>query len=143
MFRKPVALVALVAAVCLIAGPASADANRLTVFGPNFEWACDFSSSLGPQTATGSYAVLQYDQSQNSVGATTQLRGLAPNTAYEIRLIQGNSDCNTVNGTITTNRQGNGTLHVAEPSTSTEAAVFIWDTAHTGPFYESDIFHHA
>ena len=139
--------VAMIAGIVAIfgTGVAGADkgaAQRLDMYGPNFEYTCDFSIPIGDQTPTGSYAVLQYDKDANTVGATVQLRGLAPNASLQVRLIQGIDDCFTIDGTITTNSQGNGTLNVSEPAVSKQAAVFVWGSDFTGPFYESAIFTH-
>jgi hypothetical protein len=126
-----------------VAGADKGAAQRVDIYGPNFDYFCDFSGiANGTETPTGSYAVLQYDKDANTVGATTQLRGLEPDTSYQVRLIQGVSDCFTIDGTITTNSQGNGTLNVSEPAVSTQAAVFVWRSDFTGSFYESAIFTH-
>ena len=67
---------------------------------------------------------------------------MAPNTNVQVRLIQGNDDCFTIDGYITTNKQGNGTLNVSEAAVSTKAAVFIWGADYTGDYFESAIFTH-
>ena len=139
--RKLSALVVMVAAFGVLAGTASANANRVDVFGPNFQWNCALTGSSGPKTPTGSYAVLQYDQTNNTVGGTVQLKGMAPNATFAVRLIQDIGSCFTTAGILTTNGQGNGTLHVSAPATSTQVALSFQNTS-TFTFFESDIFTH-
>jgi hypothetical protein len=141
LIRKLAAVFIAAAAVAAMAGPAAATADRADIFGPNFQWTCDFSSNSGPHTPTGSFAVLKYNKGQNSVGATVQLKGAEPNTTYKVRIIQGFGDCFTDDGTVTTNGQGNGTLTLSEPATTTQAAVGIQSQS-TLTFVETDPITH-
>jgi hypothetical protein len=142
MVRKLSVLLAVVVAFGVLAGTGlSANAKRLPVFGPNFQWSCDFTFSLGPKTPTGSYAVLHYNRGQNTVGGTLQLKRMAPNATFNVRLIQDLASCFTTVGTVTTNKQGNGTLHFSVAATSKKAA-FLFQNTGTGTYFESDIFTH-
>lgn len=79
---------------------------------------------------------------ENQLSAVVSLKGAAPNTSYPIRLIQGGSDCFAVDGTLTTNGQGNGTLQVSEAGLTGRAQVIIDTGAVFGsPTYRgTDIF---
>jgi hypothetical protein len=142
--KRILTLCALVAAVAGVsAGAALSDAGsaqRLDIYGPNFQYSCNLESIGNPETPTGSHAVLRFDKDANTVGATVQLKGLAPNTSMQVRLIQGVADCFTIDGTIVTNGQGNGTLAVSEAAVSTKASVFVWGSDYSGPYYMSAIF---
>jgi hypothetical protein len=59
-------------------------------------------------------------------------------------LIQGDADCGTVDGTITTNGQGNGNVRMSEPSTSSHALVAVCAGAFCGDgdVYVTDTYNH-
>ena len=59
--------------------------------------------------------------------ATVQLKDALPNTTYNVRLIQvpGGADCGTLDGTLTTNAQGNGTVTVREPRLAGTTGAFV------------------
>jgi hypothetical protein len=64
-----------------------------------------------------------------TISAVVSLKGAAPNTDYPVRLIQGGgADCHIVDGILTTNGQGNGTLRVAEDANGSGRAQVIIDT---------------
>ncbi len=132
--RKLFALLVIALSAVAVASPAGAGGNgadRMTLYS-NGDPFCDLSGFLTIGTATESSAVLQYDKSLNQVGATVTLKGVTPNQTYYVRLIQGNDDCQTDDGTVTTNGQGNGTLSIAEPAVNTKADVFVCNTPAPG-----------
>jgi len=63
--------------------------------------------------------------SNGTVATTVSLKGLSPNMIYNVELIQGLADCFSIDATITTNGNGNGTVHWSEPSVSTHALVAV------------------
>jgi hypothetical protein len=63
-----------------------------------------------------------------------------PNTAYDIRVIQGVADCFTSDGTVTTNAQGNGTGTFTEPDVS--SAVLVAVNPPSGPYFVTATLHH-
>jgi hypothetical protein len=60
-----------------------------------------------------------------TVEATVHIEKQMPNTLYDIRLVQGNSDCPTVDATVMTNRLGNASVQFSEPSTSSHALIAV------------------
>lgn len=137
---------AAAAALTLTAGPASAAAEKYALVGPDANIFC---SDLTPafedvsQIAPG-FAV--FNVNKNKLSAVVSLKDAPPNTQFPIRLIQGGvgggEDCFTVDGTLTTNGQGKGTLNVAEPPIGTRAQVIVDTTVLTGtPTYRAtDVF---
>jgi hypothetical protein len=64
----------------------------------------------------------------NKLVAAVVLQGALPNTTYNIRLIQllpDDSDCHTVDGTLTTDAWGNGNANVQEPVLPGATSVWV------------------
>jgi hypothetical protein len=59
------------------------------------------------------------------ITATVKLERAQRNANYDVRIIQGQPDCHTSDGTLRTNRRGNGTLTHAEPVTGHAAQVML------------------
>lgn len=100
------------------AGVAGPGAAKLDLVGPA---AIVYCSTVEPfpgddgGTAFPGFVVFNQDVDAGTVKATVSVKGWAADTTYPVRLIQGDSgDCYTVDGTIVTNGQGNGTLHIEE-----------------------------
>ncbi len=74
------------------------------------------------------FAVVQAPASGN-LGATIAIRDI-PNGYYTVRLIQGLSDCGTIDWAGFANAAGNVTIHLSEPAASTTAFVAVdqWAT---------------
>jgi hypothetical protein len=72
--------------------------------------------------------------------AEVALKGALPNTDYNVRLIQtpSGADCFTIDGVITTNGQGNGTITIKEAALpgTTGAFAFV-DLASELDFYST------
>jgi hypothetical protein len=129
-----------------LTGTAAAAAQKHPLVGP---FADVFCSDLTPadedvsQTAPG---FVVFNANRNKVSAVVSLKDAPPNAQFPVRLVQGGpgggGDCFTVDGTLTTNGQGKGTLNVAEPPVGTRAQVIIDTTVLTGtPSYRAtDIF---
>jgi hypothetical protein len=75
------------------------------------------------------------------VAATAQLRDMLPNKAYNVQLIQGNANCDGPFASITTNKQGNATVHLSAPSTSSVAVVRVIDPLVSSPLV-TPVFNH-
>jgi hypothetical protein len=125
---------------------ASAAAEKYALVGPQANIFC---SDLTPaaedvsQTAPG---FVVFNANKNKLSTVVSVKDAPPNTKFPIRLIQGGvgggNDCFTVDGTLTTNANGQGTLNVAEVPTGTRAQVIIDTTVLTGtPTYRgTEIF---
>jgi Flp pilus assembly protein TadG len=140
----PAAAAAAVLAVA--AAPAQAAAEKYPLVGPAANIFCNDLTPAGEdisQTAPG-FAI--FNANKNKVSAVVSVKDAPPNTKFPIRLIQGGvgggNDCFTVDGTLTTNDNGQGTLNVAEPPVGTRAQVIIDTSVLTGtPTYRAtDIF---
>lgn len=91
------------------------------------------------------FVIFNYADGSNKLMATVKLKGASPNTEYPVRLIQGNSgDCHTFDGILTTNKKGNGVLHIDEDGYGEVAQVII-DTGSqygTPTWRGTDIFYY-
>ena len=99
--------------------------QKFPLLGPSAGGFCDGSGTIGDTSQTGGFAVINFDTDTDMVLAAVSVKGLDPNTTYNVELIQGIDDCFTNDGTITTNGQGNGNVSVTEPSTSDHAFVQV------------------
>jgi hypothetical protein len=142
-----IALPAVLAAGALLltVGPASAAAQKYDLVGPNANIFCsDLTPADGATEKAPGFAV--FNANANKVSAVVSVKDAPPNTTFPIRLIQGGvgggTDCYAVDGTLTTNGEGKGTLNVSEAPTGTRAQVIIDTTALFGtPTYRAtDIF---
>ena len=110
------------------AGPGAA---KEALVGPDAQVSCQtVQPADNPQPGPG-FVIFNQDGS-GGVHANVVLKGAAPDTTYVVRLIQAvpnGSDCGNVDGTITTNGQGNGNVNIIEPKlTGATAAQVIIDT---------------
>jgi hypothetical protein len=140
------ALLTAGAAVLLIAGPASAAAEKYPLVGPAANIFCSDLTPAGEDVSQVAPGFAVFNANKNKVSAVVSVKDAPPNTAFPIRLIQGGAgggtDCFTVDGTLTTNGNGQGTLNVAEAPTGTRVQVII-DTSElfgTPTFRATDIF---
>jgi hypothetical protein len=111
----------------ITAGAAAAGgggAQKFDLLGPNGNAACDGSGVFSGSPGGFGFAVINAP-GDNTVSATVHIDKQQPNTTYNVRLVQGISDCFSVDAQVTTNGQGNGTVHVSEPSTSSTALVAV------------------
>jgi len=120
------------------ASPAgAAGAGKFAINGPPFAQDCDGSSGF---STPGDFGFAVINAPDGNVQATVSLKKQQPNTTFNVLLIQGNADCFTVDATLTTNGQGNGTVHLSEPSVSTHAFVGLLGGAIGG--YVTDVYNH-
>ncbi|MDH5630257.1 MAG: hypothetical protein OEY96_08895 [Gammaproteobacteria bacterium] len=72
------------------------------------------------------FVIFNYDDESGILMATVKLKGAEPDTDYPVRLIQnGYNGCWMVDGILSTNRMGNGVLHIEEPGVGSAAQIFI------------------
>jgi hypothetical protein len=136
-------LVATLVVAGLTAGVAAAGAGgsqKFDLLGPNGNAFCDGSGVISGAPGFG-FAVINAP-SNGTVEATVSLKGVKPNTTYGVGLIQGLADCGTIDGTITTNGQGNGNAHVSEPSVSSHAFVGLVEDPCLCTFYTTQTYNH-
>lgn len=135
LLRTALPAVAAAAVVLLTAGPASASAEKYDLVGPNANIFCDDLTPLDGATELAPGFVV-FNANKNKVSAVVSLKDAPPNTKFPVRLIQGGAgggnDCYAVDGTLTTNGAGKGTLNVAETPTGTRAQVIIDTSVLTG-----------
>ena len=98
---------------------------KTSLLGPNGNANCDGSGVISGDDNGYGFAVINYDQDTNTVLATVSGKALEPNTTYNVELIQGIDDCYMVDGTLTTNGQGKGNVHVSEESVSGTAVIAV------------------
>jgi hypothetical protein len=122
-------LSAVGASTALAAAPQGAQTAPL--YGPNAGFSCIFGGS--PTSTTFGFVVLNTPDNRGTVSGAVALRHAAPNATYEVLLI-GWPSCSAPKATITTNKQGNGSLHVtAERRSDTK---FFVDVARPFPTEE-------
>lgn len=136
------ATLAAAAALLLTAGPASAAAQKFDLVGPAANIFCNDLTPAGEDISQVAPGFAVFNANQNKLSAVVSVKDAPPNTQFPVRLIQGGvgggGDCFTVDGTLTTNGNGKGTLNVSEPPAGTRAQVIIDTTALTGtPTYRA------
>ena len=124
-FGSVLVLGAILALVSLAqTGIARADASKEVVFSHTTG---NCNSGLITGLPTDSFAVI--NTHAGTVSAEIALKGLAPNTTYQVDLVQvpSGESCLQVPGetTLTTNGQGNGNVHFAEPILPGQTGVFV------------------
>jgi len=125
----------------------AAGAAKEALRGPDAVVFCDSNQQIGDVSQAGPGFVIFNQDASGGVHANVVLQGASPNTTYVVRLIQAvpdGSDCYNIDGTITTNRQGNGQLNIVEPTLAgaTSAQVII-DTSslfNTPTYAGSDLY---
>jgi hypothetical protein len=146
MFRRISVIALIVAGLTTgVAVAGGGGSQKFELLGPNGNVFCNGGVISGAPGGFG-FAVINAP-GNDTVAATVSLKGLTPNTTYFVGLIQGVSDCVTDDGTITTNGQGNGTVHLSEPSVSTHAVVGVCTTVicaqpPAGEVYVTDTYNH-
>jgi len=129
-----------------LATPAGAAAVKSDLVGPAANIFC---SDLTPadedvsQTAPG---FVIFNANNNKVSAVVSVKDAPPGKVLPVRLIQGGpgggNDCYDVDGVLTVNGNGKGTINVAEAPAGTRAQVII-DTSElfgTPTFRGSQVF---
>jgi len=134
MFRTRSILTAFAlagAAALGLAAPASAQgAEKYELTGPNAVIFCsDLTPFPGEDVSQIAPGFVIFNANQNKVSAVVSVKGAPPGKVLPVRLIQGGvgggNDCHTVDGVITTNAQGHGTINVSEVPAGTRAQVII------------------
>jgi hypothetical protein len=97
----------------LTASPAAASNVKQFYLGDDYGYWCDLSSLYSGDPLDVGFANINYT-GNGKIEATARVKGLEPNSEYKVRLIQGNSDCFTVDAVFTTNGKGHGGIHVRE-----------------------------
>jgi hypothetical protein len=148
MFRGFRLLLATLVVAGVTAGVAAGSGGPTTfpLLGPAGNAFCDGSGVIsgtpgGYGTATmwaGPTNMSRLDLVHTSVTIT----GQQANTVYNIRVIQGIADCDTVDGTITTDANGNGTGSFTETDVSHTALVAVDPSTFTGPHFVTATLHH-
>lgn len=116
MMRRTAILAAFVLmGAAITAGTTSAGGNgaQKTVLRHTTSYTCGGGANPAPDS--DSFAVL--NAHGNTLSSEVVLRNAIPNATYSVWVIQtpSGADCGTVDFTITTNGQGNGTSHWEEP----------------------------
>jgi hypothetical protein len=129
------------AAAIFLAGAGAAEAKgaiKEVVF-RNAHGICNVGATTG--AATSSSAIINFE-SNRTVSATITLKKLDPNTTYQVRLVQTpnglSGNCGSVDTTMTTNGQGNGSLHWREPRAATTTGAFVLLQGGTQGFLATD-----
>ncbi|MDI2128399.1 hypothetical protein [Yinghuangia seranimata] len=89
---------------------------------------CDGSSAGGTGTGPGTGFVVYNTPSSGTLIANVVLQNARANTTYNVRLIQSAATCGQVDGTITTDSFGNGSVNIKEPDIGTTAFVAVNNT---------------
>jgi len=124
MLRRLASLaVAAVILGALAAGPASAEQAGKVALLAAPSGACNVGATSG--TDTKAFAVVQFADSK--VQATVSLKDGAPNAAYAVSLVQipSGENCFGDEAEITTNAQGNGTVHLNEDRLEGTTGAFV------------------
>jgi hypothetical protein len=114
--------------------------EKFPLLGPDGNAFCDGSGVISGEDGGFGFAVINAPGT-GTVSATVSLKGLKANTEYFVSLIQGVPDCGTVDATITTNGNGNGTAHMSEASVSTHAFIGLQEGGFTTVFVTQTLFH--
>lgn len=131
-----------------LAGSASADnvpsapgALKVPLAGPAANFYCVGLGEVGDDSQSGpGFVIYTQDRSANTVSADVVLKDASPNTTYLIQLVQSDgTGCGQVDGTLTTNGQGNGEALVTEPISPGVTAVraFVAPSFFTSPSYDT------
>lgn len=107
-----------------VGSPVMEGARKFDLLGPNGIAFCDGSGVISGAPGDFGFAIINAPNDK-TVEATVFIEKQKPNTKYVIRLVQGQSDCFTVDATVMTNGQGNATVHLSEASTSSHALIAV------------------
>lgn len=123
--------------------PVMEGARKFDLLGPNGNAFCDGGGVITGAPGDSGFAIINAPNDK-TVEATVFIEKQKPNTKYVIRLIQGVSDCFTVDTTVMTNGQGNATIHLSEASTSSHAFIAVDTGALFGlPAFVTKTYTHA
>lgn len=118
----------LAAVIAIAPGAHAQGAEKFELVGPNANfWCAPPHAPLDTPVITEGFGfvIFNQDQETNQLKTVVSIKDGQANTRYVIRVIQDISDCYTQDGVLTTNAQGNGTVSLAEPLTSTAAQVIV------------------
>jgi hypothetical protein len=122
------AVVATMVALGLSTGRADAASMDLGQLVPLTRTNMDcFGNLVGtPMNSTFGFALIQ-EGIPGTLFATVVLEHALPNTTYNVRLIQipGGANCSVIEGTLTTNAQGNGATFIHETELSGTTGAFL------------------
>src|SRR5438445_5176195 len=113
-FALTLALSALGASSALAAAPEGA--QKAPLYGPHAASGFSCESGVFPTPKTFGFVVLNTPGDETTVTGEVSLKRDAPNATYEVVVVQNNDSiiCSTTPaGAITTNKKGNGNLHVS------------------------------
>ncbi len=109
---------------------------------------CERGADAIPGTGSPSNSfVVVHPAGQNTLGVDVVLRDAEPNATYNVFLIQviadpgelGTApDCQTQDGTLTTNAQGNGIVHLREERLAEATFFHVYLYSFTGGFHQFD-----
>lgn len=148
-FNRKAAILA--ACVPLLIGPAAVPALAAQAGGKvplilNSLQNCERGADSVPGTGTVTKGSVDVDLKTGSVTAKVKLRDATPNATFTVRLIQviqsddGSQapDCNTDDGTLTTDKNGAGTLDLTEAQLAQTNYVHVFLYTFTGGFHQYD-----
>jgi hypothetical protein len=143
MLRTLRLLLATVVVAGVVAGVAVAGgggSGNFPLLGPDGNAFCDGSGVISGTDGGFGFAIIN-EPGSATISATVKLQSLKPKTTYFVSLIQGVSDCGTVDAIITTNGAGNGTAHMSEASVSDHAFIGLQEGGFTTVFVTQTYFH--
>lgn len=133
-----------------LSGPAvAAGANKVPLRGPGAIVACHSNQPVPGENVSqaGPGFVIFNEGALGVVHANVALKDASPNTTYVVRLVQAipsGGDCFSVDGLITTNGNGNGTLNIEEAklagATSAQVIVDTSGLFNTPTYRGSDLY---
>lgn len=127
--RFGAALLAALGTVLLLAGPASAAAQKSDLVGPAANIFCSDLTPAGEDVSQVAPGFVIFNANANKVSAVVSVKDAPPNAELPIRLIQGGpgggNDCFTVDGVLKVNGNGKGTLNVSEAPAGSRVQVII------------------
>ena len=126
--RKVLLAVAMIAVIGTVAGVALASQDNSKQKGNLFYQAlpfCAINAYLTPGVQTDSKFDLKFKDKTDTLTANVRLKNLTPDHVYYVRLIQGLGDCFTTDGTILTNKHGNGHVRFSEQAVTDTSVLFV------------------
>lgn len=136
MTRRFVLFLAVLAAMFVSTGSAQAAAEKYALVGPAANVFCNDLTPAGEDISKIAPGFAIFNANANKVSAVVSVKAAPPSTEFPIRLVQGGvgggGDCFTVDGVLTTNAQGKGTLNVSEAPVGTRVQVIIDTSVLTG-----------
>lgn len=117
-------LAALVVAGATAGFAFAGDSPRLELLGPLGHANCDGTTGTG-ETGDWGFAVFS-SPANDTVSAAVSLKNAEPNSVYYVFLIQQGDCFKGIDGKITTNAEGNGSVRVSAPSVGPWAVVDVY-----------------